>query len=216
MTNIPFYPNHSDNEHCWQAVFMMVLKHFTGRKYNIPELDEITGKLDGMWTWPTLSLGWLMDQSFKVRIISQFDYRAFAERGVDYLLDVSGKQLADRQSANCNIPREQELAKNFIDWFLSKDLQDNIAENNWMYPANEYAQISSTFNESAINPDDVNILNSLLSSETIGTNLELWKEDWETLISSGLKIDGYISIFIIFASIGSITYIQKKIRKIEN
>ena len=113
-----------------------------------------------------------------------------------------------------NAPHE-ELAKDFIDWFLSKELQDNIAENNWMYPANEYAQISSTFNESAINPDDVNILNSLLSSEIIGANLELWKEDWETLISSGLKIDGFLSIFIIFASIGSIAYIQKKIRKKE-
>jgi len=111
-----------------------------------------------------------------------------------------------------NAPHE-DLAKVFIDWFLSKDLQDNIAENNWMYPANEYAEISSTFNESAINPDNVNILNSLISSETIGTNLERWQEDWETLMSSGLKINGYISIFIILASIGSITYIQKKIRK---
>ena len=114
-----------------------------------------------------------------------------------------------------NAPHE-ELAKEFIDWFLSKDLQDNIAENNWMYPANEYAEISSTFNESAIDPDDVNILNSLISSEIIGTNLELWKEDWETLMSSGFKINGYISIFIILASIGSIAYIQKKIRKLEN
>ena len=111
-----------------------------------------------------------------------------------------------------NAPHE-DLAKVFIDWFLSKDLQDNIAENNWMYPANEYAEISSTFNESAIDPDDVNILNSLISSEIIGTNLELWKEDWETLMSSGFIINGYISIFIILASIGSIAYIQKKIRK---
>ena len=111
-----------------------------------------------------------------------------------------------------NAPHE-ELAKDFIDWFLSKELQDNIAENNWMYPANEYAEISSTFNESAINPDDVNILNSLISSETIGTNLEKWTEDWETLMSSGLKINGYFSIFIIFASVGAITYIQKKIKK---
>ncbi|MHA1476204.1 MAG: hypothetical protein ACTSQ5_13595, partial [Promethearchaeota archaeon] len=98
--------------------------------------------------------------------------------------------------------------------FLSKELQDNIAENNWMYPANEYAEISTTFNESAINPDDVNILNSLLSSEIIGTNLEMWKEDWETLISSGLSINGYLSTFLIFASVGAIAYIQKKIRKI--
>ena len=114
-----------------------------------------------------------------------------------------------------NAPHE-ELAKDFIDWFLSKELQDNIAENNWMYPANEYAEISSTFNEAAINPDDVNILNSLISSETIGRNLEKWLEDWETLITADLRISGYFSIFIILASIGSIAYIQKKIRKYEN
>ncbi|MHA1476083.1 MAG: thiamine ABC transporter substrate-binding protein [Promethearchaeota archaeon] len=111
-----------------------------------------------------------------------------------------------------NAPHE-ELAKDFIDWFLSTELQDNIAENNWMFPANEHAQISSTFKESAINPDEVNILNSLLSSEIVGPNLEKWMEDWETLISSGIKISGYISFIIIFASVGSFVYIQKKIRK---
>ncbi|QEE18038.1 thiamine ABC transporter substrate binding subunit [Promethearchaeum syntrophicum] len=111
-----------------------------------------------------------------------------------------------------NAPHE-DLAKNFIDWFLSKELQDNIAENNWMYPANDYAEISTRFNESSINPDDVNILNSLISSETIGTNLEMWKGDWETIISSDLNISGYSSIFFIFASIGAIAYIQKKIKR---
>ena len=110
-----------------------------------------------------------------------------------------------------NAPHE-DLAKDFIDWFLSKELQDNIAENNWMYPANQHAEVSITFNESAINPEHVNILNSLISSETIGANLQGWMDDWETLMSTGLNISGYNSIFIIIALLGAVVILKKKIR----
>ncbi len=80
-----------------------------------------------------------------------------------------------------NAPHEN-VAKQFIDWFLSTDLQDNIAMNNWMYPANINADVSTCFSEIAINPNDVDILNDLLQPSMIEENLDDWKSDWEAEI----------------------------------
>ncbi|MCG3226841.1 MAG: thiamine ABC transporter substrate-binding protein [Candidatus Heimdallarchaeota archaeon] len=81
-----------------------------------------------------------------------------------------------------NAPHEN-VAKQFIDWFLSTDLQDNIAMNNWMYPANINADVSTCFSEIAINPNDVDILNDLLQPSMIEENLDDWKSDWEAEIA---------------------------------
>jgi thiamine transport system substrate-binding protein len=99
-----------------------------------------------------------------------------------------------------------ETAKDFIDWFLSTDLQDHIATNNWMYPANTEAKIHPKFQANAINPDEVDLLNEILTPSTLHNNLEKWKEDWENIMSEG-RIAGYplmsismvlLGIFVIF------------------
>ncbi len=97
----------------------------------------------------------------------------------------------------------QANAQSFIDWFLSAELQDNIPTNNWMYPANVHANISSCFMDSAINPADVNILNDLITPTMLEENLDMWKNDWETEIAS------FSSIFLIILtlSFSAITYI---------
>ena len=93
-----------------------------------------------------------------------------------------------------NAPNE-ETAKQFIDWFLSTDLQDHIAMNNWMYPANVNANISTCFSETAINPDEVDILNDLIPPSMIEENLDMWKSDWEA------EIAPFSSLFAIFLSL---------------
>lgn len=77
-----------------------------------------------------------------------------------------------------------DLAKKFIDWFLSTDLQDNIATNNWMYPANVHASIPECFANSAIDPSTVNILNSLISSDMLSENLDMWLQDWQDAVAA--------------------------------
>ena len=93
-----------------------------------------------------------------------------------------------------NAPHEN-IAKQFIDWFLSTDLQDNIAMNNWMYPANINAEISTCFSEIAINPNDVDILNDLLQPSMIEENLADWKSDWEA------EIAPFSSLFALIVSL---------------
>ena len=92
-----------------------------------------------------------------------------------------------------NNSENEVIAKQFINWFLSTDLQDNIAMNNWMYPANNNANVSECFLNSAINPANADILNDLISPTMLEENLEKWKSDWETQIVN-------FSSFLIIAS----------------
>ncbi|MHA1745181.1 MAG: thiamine ABC transporter substrate-binding protein [Promethearchaeota archaeon] len=108
-----------------------------------------------------------------------------------------------------------EAAKAFIDWFLSTELQDQIAEHNWMYPANIHAEVSQTFQDASINPDDVDILNDLITPNFLGDNLNMWKDDWEAAIAT--SIPGYpLSILLSFLLLGLVHVVRKtSLRKIQ-
>lgn len=105
--------------------------------------------------------------------------------------------------------------QHFIDWFLGEELQSQIAENNWMYPANQQVQVSSCFNSAAINPDDVNILNNLITTSMLESNLAKWKQDWEeTMVMKSPGISGFqnpfLFVFAISFSLGVILLLQQR------
>ncbi len=79
--------------------------------------------------------------------------------------------------------KHAELAKKFIDYFLSVQVQELIPTNNWMYPANTHAKLPECY-DYAIDPYNVYQLNQLLSYNEIETNLSTWLEDWQTIMSS--------------------------------
>ncbi|UYP45234.1 hypothetical protein NEF87_001519 [Candidatus Lokiarchaeum ossiferum] len=106
----------------------------------------------------------------------------------------------------------EDQAKDFIDWFLSDELQNNIAEHNWMYPANSNVNVSSTFADAVISPADVTILNDLITPKMLNDNLESWKVGWEELIVAK-SVPGYSSGFFMIASligIGMSTIFKKR------
>jgi hypothetical protein len=111
---IPFFPNTGDGTHCFQAVLMMALAALVpDRSFTYEDLDKISGKLPGKWTWPTAALLWLIDVGLEVKLIEEFDYAAFAERGGDYLIGRFGEEVGRAQIANSDIERERVLAKRF-------------------------------------------------------------------------------------------------------
>lgn len=113
--NIPFYPNTGDGTHCFQAALMMALGYFEPEhEFTYAELDAISQKLPGKWTWPTAAMLWLMEHGYELRLVEEFDYNAFAERGGDYLIEKCGMEVAQVQIENSDIGREQEIAKEFI------------------------------------------------------------------------------------------------------
>ncbi|MFQ5980694.1 MAG: thiamine ABC transporter substrate-binding protein [Candidatus Heimdallarchaeota archaeon] len=76
------------------------------------------------------------------------------------------------------------VAKEFVDWFISEDVQSLIPTTNWMFPANQYAKLPEAFNY-AIHPDNITILNGYWTSAEIATNLGSWRESWEEIMVVG-------------------------------
>lgn len=111
---IPFFPNTGDGTHCLQAVLMMALGYFfPDRKYTYEELDRISGKLPGKWTWPTRAMLWCFKEGLEVGLIEEFDYKDFADRGGEYLIERFGKEVGEAQIANSDIKSELEVARQF-------------------------------------------------------------------------------------------------------
>ncbi|MCE7741968.1 MAG: thiamine ABC transporter substrate-binding protein, partial [Candidatus Heimdallarchaeota archaeon] len=98
-------------------------------------------------------------------------------------------------------------AKKFIDWFLDKELQDNIPLNNWMYPANIHADIPTCFADNSISPTD--LLNDILTPDMIQNNLEDWLKDWEIEVASFSSL----AVVIVTLISGSLAYVIIRKRK---
>ena len=77
--------------------------------------------------------------------------------------------------------KHKDLAKKFVDWFLSKDVQEEIPLNNWMYPANKDVKLPSCF-KYAINMSGVEVANLKMSQEEISSNLETWLNEWVNIM----------------------------------
>lgn len=71
-----------------------------------------------------------------------------------------------------------ELGKAFIDYCLNASVQNEIPLNQWMFPVRTDLTLPSVY-QYAIHPDDVSILNHLLNSTQIATNLNDWLNLWD-------------------------------------
>jgi hypothetical protein len=113
--DMPFFANTGDDTHCFQATLKMVLKYFDeDRDFSWHELDTLTAKQPGMWTWPMAGLCWLAKQGYDVINIDEFDYEAFGREGADYLVSKFGHEIADEQIKHSVIRAEQQIANAFM------------------------------------------------------------------------------------------------------
>ena len=112
---VPFYTS-PDNTHCFQASLKMIVQYFWPDKdYSWEELDKITVKVEGLWTWPMAGLIWLQKQGVEVRIIELFNYKRFAQFGGEYLIDEYGEEVGELQIKNSDIEQEKAIAKEFVE-----------------------------------------------------------------------------------------------------
>ena len=111
---IPFYLN-PDDTHCFQACLKMVIEYFWPEcVYSWEELDIITSKIKGLWTWPMAGLLFMQEKGAEVKIIKSFDYDNFSKNGAEYLRKRYGKEVANAQIKNSDIDREIGFSKKFI------------------------------------------------------------------------------------------------------
>jgi len=114
MKQIPFFPN-PDKTHCYQAAIRMILKYYWPDKdFTWEELDKITAKKDGLWTWPLAGIMWLKNQGFDVHAANNFDYQRFIKVGADYLIEHSGEEVGKEQTAHSDIDQERQYAKEAV------------------------------------------------------------------------------------------------------
>jgi hypothetical protein len=99
----------------------MMFKYFLPeREFTFRELDVISAKVEGLWTWPTAAVLWLVDNGFEVRNVETFDYKEFAQKGGDYLLSHFGENVGQAQIDHSDIPQEIKLAKLFNQKIVSE------------------------------------------------------------------------------------------------
>ena len=93
-TSVPFYSNTKDNTHCFQAVIKMIAKtYWPDENYSWDELDVLTQKKVGIWTWPMAGYIWLASKNIRIESMSIFEYQSFHEEGYDYFLKNFGKDF---------------------------------------------------------------------------------------------------------------------------
>ena len=77
-----------------------------------------------------------------------------------------------------------ELGKAFIDYCLNVTVQQEIPLNQWMYPVRTDFELPSVY-QYAIHPEEVSILNTLLNSTEIATNLQDWLNEYTEIMTPG-------------------------------
>jgi len=112
---IPFFPNTGDGTHCFQAAMKMALAVLMpDRAFTYDELDHISQKLPGKWTWPTAAMIWMLDNGLDTELVENFDYEEFALRGSEYLLSRYGEEVGRAQIEHSDVEREMEFARRFV------------------------------------------------------------------------------------------------------
>ncbi|MDA1316646.1 MAG: peptidase C39 family protein [bacterium] len=115
MKQVPFYSNTPDNTHCFQAVIKMIAKNYwPDTNYSWDDLDHITEKKAGLWTWPMAGYIWLANKGLKIESSSIFDFHGFYSEGYDYFLRTFGKEIADGQYEHTDMKQGQMLAEQFV------------------------------------------------------------------------------------------------------
>ena len=113
---VPFYSNTADDTHCFQATLRMVLKFFyPDEEYTWDELDHLSAKAKGLWTWPPAALIFLKEKGLDLKIITPFEYNSFIHKGGDFLIEKYGPEVGGAQIKHSDIKQEQELARKLLE-----------------------------------------------------------------------------------------------------
>lgn len=112
--DVPFFGNTRDNTHCYQATIRMVLKYFLPKKnFTWKELERMSAKKEGKWTWSTQMLINLQKMGFDVVVIDPFDVDQFIEKGEKFFFEIWSKEIAEAQIKNSDVKQERRLFKEY-------------------------------------------------------------------------------------------------------
>lgn len=102
LLKIPFYRNDGEGNQCAQVAMQSVIKHFLNKDYNVDELDRLTGRKKGLWTWTTQIAAVLHSLGLEVKFYSKAELEPFLE-GEPFIHRRFGKD-ADKMIKLSNMP----------------------------------------------------------------------------------------------------------------
>lgn len=110
-----FYENWPDNNHCLQASMMSVLNS-TGHTVSWDEVNRETQYQNGLYSWNIAGADAISKRIPGTVFVSPLDYRAFSEKGEEYLRGYMRPEWFQLQKnhASPGFKKEQEQAKNFL------------------------------------------------------------------------------------------------------
>jgi thiamine transport system substrate-binding protein len=79
--------------------------------------------------------------------------------------------------------KHPKLAREFVDWLLSRDVQSLVPLNQWMLPANSQVPLPDIFQKYALKITDVSVVaNNLFTPEEISSNYESWLQEFLSVV----------------------------------
>jgi len=78
--------------------------------------------------------------------------------------------------------KHPELAKEFINFLISKEAQEKLPLNQWMYPVNKEVKLPACFSY-ALNVSSAKVVT--ISSEELAKNTDKWLKEWTALMVEG-------------------------------
>ncbi len=73
------------------------------------------------------------------------------------------------------------LDKEFVNYFLSPTVQNELPLNEWMYPANSTISLPPVYQD-LVNQDSIVPLNNYITAEDITANISTWELEWATIM----------------------------------
>ena len=77
--SVSFYENKGDGNQCMQVTMKSVLKHFLDKDFSLEELDKLTGRKNGLWTWTSQVVIVLHDLGLRIKYYSKSDLEPFLQ-----------------------------------------------------------------------------------------------------------------------------------------
>lgn len=92
----------------------MILKHLLNHEFSWEELDHLTRGKSGESTSPAAAQIGMTELGLEATLIAEFNHREFIQRGIDYIRDNYGDEMADWQLANGDIQKSKDISHELL------------------------------------------------------------------------------------------------------
>lgn len=112
--DVPFVSNTPDDMRCGHATLLSIRKYFEPQTtLTLDDIDRAIRNPKGTGTWRMAGMLWMLKSGYEVQAVELLDYEAFAVRGLAYIEEHFGAEVAAWEAKYFDIPAEQARAVEF-------------------------------------------------------------------------------------------------------